>query len=294
MTSTAFSAIATDGKIHRDGALSYSYLPAPTVQSHAANLMTLGDGRLGCVWFGGTQEGVADISIYFSALERGEDGQWAEEWSEPQQLSFDSTRSEQNPILFPYGEELWLLYTAQHAGNQDTSEVRRRISLDHGRTWSEAETLFGASAHGGVFVRQPPIVVGERIMVPVFRCATVPGEKWVGDADDFGPHGFQRRRYKLGRAVGPRVDWLRSHEPCRADGRQLVGPVPEPLGGFDLCLAIGRRRTYVVRALAHRAAEQQLLYPVHRIGRRKIGADLQPLEGQCGYRTPAFALRRDR
>lgn len=184
MTSTAFSAIATDGKIHRDGALSYSYLPAPTVQSHAANLMTLGDGRLGCVWFGGTQEGVADISIYFSALERGEDGQWAEEWSEPQQLSFDSTRSEQNPILFPYGEQLWLLYTAQHAGNQDTSEVRRRISLDHGRTWSEPETVFGATAHGGVFVRQPPIVVGERILVPVFRCATVPGKKWVGDADD--------------------------------------------------------------------------------------------------------------
>ena len=184
MTSTAFSTIAADGQIHRDGQLSYAYLPAPTVQSHAANLMTLGDGRMGCVWFGGTQEGVADISIYFSTLDQDPDGGWVEEWSEPQQLSFDSTRSEQNPILFPYGEELWLLYTAQHAGNQDTSEVRRRISLDHGRTWSEAETLFGATAHGGVFVRQPPIVVGEHILVPVFRCATVPGEKWVGDADD--------------------------------------------------------------------------------------------------------------
>lgn len=99
-------------------------------------------------------------------------------------MSFDSARSEQNPIRFPYGDELWLLYTTQHAGNQDTSEVRRRISLDHGRTRSEAETLFAATAHGGVFVRQHPIVVRERIMVPVFRCATVPGEKWVGDADD--------------------------------------------------------------------------------------------------------------
>lgn len=184
MTSTAFSTIATDGKIHQNGVLSYSYLPAPTVQAHAANLMTLGDGRLGCVWFGGTQEGVADISIYFSTLDRDTDGQWTQQWSEPQQLSFDGTRSEQNPVLFPFGEELWLLYTAQHAGNQDTSEVRRRISLDHGRTWSEAETLFGATEHGGVFVRQPPIVVGERTLVPVFRCATVPGEKWVGDADD--------------------------------------------------------------------------------------------------------------
>ncbi len=184
MTSAAFSTIATDGLVQQDGEMNYAYLPAPTVQSHAANLMTLGDGRLGCVWFGGTQEGVADISIYFSSLEKEANGEWADHWSEPLQLSFDTTRSEQNPILFPYGEELWLLYTAQHAGNQDTSEVRRRISRDHGRSWSEAETLFAATEHGGVFVRQPPVVVGESILVPVFRCATVPGEKWVGDADD--------------------------------------------------------------------------------------------------------------
>lgn len=184
MTSAAFSTISADGRVHRNGQLSHAYLPAPTVQSHAANLMTLGDGRLGCVWFGGTQEGVADISIYFSTLDKTKDDSWADQWSDPVQVSFDSTRSEQNPILFPHGEELWLLFTAQHAGNQDTSEVRRRISMDHGRTWSETETLFGATSHGGVFVRQPPIVVGERILVPVFRCATVPGEKWVGDADD--------------------------------------------------------------------------------------------------------------
>lgn len=43
-------------------------LPPPRVQCHAANLMTLGDGALGCVWFSGTQEGVADISVWFSRL----------------------------------------------------------------------------------------------------------------------------------------------------------------------------------------------------------------------------------
>lgn len=180
MTFTAFSVIATNGQIHREGQLSYACHPAPTVQSHAANLKTLGDGRLGCVWSGGTQEGVADISIYFSALEQDPAGGWAREWSEPRQLSFESTRSEQNPILFTHGEELWLLYTAQNAGNQDTSEVRRWISLDHGRTWSEAETLFAATTLGGVLMRQPPIVVGECILLPVFRCATDPDEKWVG------------------------------------------------------------------------------------------------------------------
>ncbi|PRA04415.1 glycosyl hydrolase [Arthrobacter sp. MYb229] len=179
-----FSNISTDGIVRHEQDLNFAYLPAPTVQSHAANLMTLGNGRLGCVWFGGTQEGVADISIYFSYLDKTASGAWESQWSEPRKLSNDATRSEQNPILFVHVEELWLLYTAQHAGNQDTSEVRRRISCDNGETWSEPETLFAATAHGGVFVRQPPVVVGERILVPIFRCATVPGQKWVGDEDD--------------------------------------------------------------------------------------------------------------
>ncbi len=155
-------------------------LPTPTVQCHAANLAWLPDGDLACVWFGGTQEGVADISAYLSVLTAGSDA-----WGEPVRLSDDPTRSEQNPVLFsaPDGD-VWLLYTAQLAGNQDTSEVRRRVSRDGGVTWGEPTVLFPATDRGGVFVRQPPVVLpAGRILVPVFNCVTVPGEKWAGDAD---------------------------------------------------------------------------------------------------------------
>jgi predicted neuraminidase len=176
-----YSTITPDGAVKRADGADFAYLPAPTVQSHAANLLTLPDGRLGCVWFGGTQEGVPDISIWFSALEPG-----SSQWSEPEQLSNDSARSEQNPILFTAPDEsLWLLYTAQKAGNQDTAEVRRRISMDGGRTWCEVETLFPANETGGVFVRQLPVVLPSgRLIVPIFRCITTPGEKWVGNSDD--------------------------------------------------------------------------------------------------------------
>ncbi|MEK0154751.1 sialidase family protein [Arthrobacter oryzae] len=180
-TTDAYSTITPDGTVKRADGADFAYLPAPTVQSHAANLLTLPDGRLGCVWFGGTQEGVPDISIWFSTLEPG-----SSQWSEPAQLSDDSTRSEQNPILFtaPNGA-LWLLYTAQKAGNQDTAEVRRRTSTDGGRTWGEVETLFPANETGGVFVRQLPVVLPSgRLIVPIFRCITTPGEKWVGNSDD--------------------------------------------------------------------------------------------------------------
>lgn len=178
---TPYGTITTDGRLRQAGEAEYAYLPAATVQSHAANLLALPDGRLGCVWFGGTQEGVPDISIWFSTLEPGADA-----WTEPARLSDDPTRSEQNPILFtPPGGDLWLLYTAQRAGNQDTAEVRRRISTDSGRTWGPVETLFPANETGGVFVRQVPVVLSSgRWLVPIFRCITPPGEAWVGDRDD--------------------------------------------------------------------------------------------------------------
>jgi predicted neuraminidase len=157
-----------------------AFLPAPAVQNHAANLTFLPGGELGCVWFGGTQEGVPDISVWFSRLAPAVDT-----WSEPVKLSDDPARSEQNPLLFcaPNGE-VWLLYTAQVAGNQDTAEVRRRVSADGGRTWDGPTTLFPATESGGVFIRQPIVVLESgRWLLPVFHCVATPGAKWVGDQD---------------------------------------------------------------------------------------------------------------
>ncbi len=152
-------------------------IPTVCVQSHAANLMPLPNGDLACVWFGGSQEGVADISIYFSRLARDSSC-----WTTPVKLSDDPTRSEQNPILFPAPDgRLWLLYTAQKSGNQDTAIVRYRISDDNGQTWGEIGTLFDKA---GTFVRQPVVVLDNGDwLVPVFYCRTQPGEKWVGNND---------------------------------------------------------------------------------------------------------------
>ena len=163
-----------------DAARLDAYLPSPCVQNHAANLMPLPNGDLACVWFGGTQEGIPDISVYFSRLPAGQD-----RWTDAVQLSDDPTRSEQNPILFLAPDKrLWLLWTAQLSGNQDTAIVRRRISSDNGASWGPIETLFDTVGASGVFVRQPPLVLdtGE-ILVPIFYCNGRPGEKWVGSYD---------------------------------------------------------------------------------------------------------------
>ena len=154
-----------------------AYLPAATVQSHAANLLALANGDLLCAWFGGTQEGVPDISIYLSRLAAG-----SVTWTDPVKLSDDPTRSEQNPVLFaaPDGK-LWLVYTAQLSGHQNTSIVRRRVSDDNGHTWGPIDTLFDKP---GTFVRQPIVVAHDGAwLCPVFMCRVAPGERWSGNDD---------------------------------------------------------------------------------------------------------------
>ncbi|EPG6798095.1 sialidase family protein [Klebsiella aerogenes] len=169
-----------DGVIRQhqqDPQLASAMLPSGCPQNHAANLLPLPDGTLMCVWFGGSQEGKADISVWGSRLAPG-----ATTWSDAIKLSDDPERSEQNPVLFqaPDGV-LWLLWTAQHAGNQDTAIVRYRQSHDGGKHWGAIATLLDEP---GTFIRQPITVMPNgNWLLPVFYCRTRPGEKWVGNDD---------------------------------------------------------------------------------------------------------------
>ncbi len=185
MTTPTTDSLVLDGRVRPMSGHAGWYsalLPSPAVQNHAANLMPLGDGSLGCVWFGGTQEGMADISIHFSRLIRGSD-RWSDTaWCNTVKLIDDPSRSEQNPILFPAPDgRLWLIYTSQKGGNQDTSIVRFRTSHDNGATWSAPATMI---AEAGTFVRQPlHVTPSGRWLLPVFACRAAPGEKWTGHLD---------------------------------------------------------------------------------------------------------------
>ena len=186
MNSTAPTAPAADAGVADgilrdvDGRRADALLPAPAVQNHAANLCVLPDGSLACVWFAGTQEGVPDISVWMSRLEPGSDT-----WTLPVRLSDDPTRSEQNPVLHVVDDdEVWLLWTSQRAGDQDTARVCRRVSHDGGRTWGDRHVLIPETEAGGVFVRQPIVrLASGRLLLPVFHCVRVPGSRWVGDRD---------------------------------------------------------------------------------------------------------------
>jgi len=122
-------------------------------------------------------EGMGDISIYMSRLAPGSDV-----WSDPEKMSDDPKKSEQNPMLFnaPDGK-VWLLYTSQTSGHQDGAVVKCRISSDGGKTFGEVSVLCDIP---GTFVRQPIIVNGRgEWLLPVFRCIGVSGVRWSGDVD---------------------------------------------------------------------------------------------------------------
>ncbi|EOD50424.1 putative glycosyl hydrolase protein [Neofusicoccum parvum UCRNP2] len=157
-----------------------AFLPTTTVQAHASNLLRLADGTLLCAWFGGSQEGCADISIHLSRLAPG-----ARAWAAPpQRVSDDAARSEQNPVLFAAPDspnELWLLYTAQPAGHQNRAVVQKRVSTDAGATWTAASQLF---PEVGAFVRQPLVVLDDGTWVlPIWYCRAPPGFQWTGSDD---------------------------------------------------------------------------------------------------------------
>ena len=157
-----------------------AFLPSPCVQNHAANLAFLPDGTLTCVWFGGTMEGMGDISIYLSRLVPG-----SEVWSAPEKMSDDAQKSEQNPMIFvaPDGK-VWLLYTSQVSGNQDGSIVMARISEDGGKSFGAVRVLCDLP---GTFVRQPIVInTAGQWLLPAFRCVAIVGQRWTGDADTAG------------------------------------------------------------------------------------------------------------
>ncbi|KAK2050038.1 glycosyl hydrolase [Colletotrichum somersetense] len=154
-------------------------IPAATVQSHASNILQLPDQTLLCAWFGGSQEGLPDISIWLSRQEPD-----LTTWSAPEKVSSDVNRSCQNPVLFqaPKTGDIWLFHTSQDAGNQDGAFIMARISRDNGITWSKPRFPFRGIT--GAFVRQPLVVLGDGTWVlPVFHCRTTPGQRWIGNND---------------------------------------------------------------------------------------------------------------
>ncbi|WP_115024760.1 exo-alpha-sialidase [Synechococcus sp. UW69] len=156
-------------------------------QNHAPQLCWIRPDLLGCVWMAGTGEGTAGMSVFLSLL--GSEGGC---WSEPQKISKDVERSEQNPLLFVSDRCLHLIHSAQLVRNpadrsnleasssfsmQWTAVLRhQRLALEGldpadpgtwlAEAWSPPADLFDDPA----FCRNPPYPLENgNWLLPIYR-----------------------------------------------------------------------------------------------------------------------------
>ena len=156
-------------------------------QNHAPQLCWVRPDVLGCVWMAGSGEGTAGMSVFLSLL-RAETGRWLE----PQRISRDSERSEQNPLLFVSDGCLHLIHSAQlvrDPADRDALEgssnfsmqwtavlrhqrlVLERLDLADPETWSaEAWSTPVDLLNDPAFCRNPPhpLESGEWLL-PIYR-----------------------------------------------------------------------------------------------------------------------------
>lgn len=148
--------LTPDGQVYFDKEMQFTEAfvsPGPWKTAHGPGLLETPSGTILCCWFAGTYEGDTDVNIVVSRLEKGADA-----WSSPELISTDNEFSNQNPSLFlnPNGE-IWCLYTSQRGREpgkdnmQYTSVVKKQVSTDDGRTWSDPEVILPEE---GTFARQ--------------------------------------------------------------------------------------------------------------------------------------------
>lgn len=168
---------STDGPLVQGGERAEALIPTERAENHASFLHRLPDGTLAAVWFAGEREGTPDVRIQLSRFDER-----AGRWSTAEPVSPQSEQSHQNPVLATLpNDTVWLLYTAQDLGAQDTALLMRRVSTDGGETWGDPAPLV---EDRGVFIRHDLVVLEDgTLLLPIFRCHQLPGRQWFGDAD---------------------------------------------------------------------------------------------------------------
>ncbi|WP_135550411.1 sialidase family protein [Paenibacillus cymbidii] len=113
----------------------------PTANCHATTLAALADGTIVAAWFGGTEEGKADVDIWGAIRQDGV-------WSAPFRIAGKEGVAHWNPVLFADSSgTVHLYYKVGHVIPEWVTW--HCASRDGGRTWSEPAVLVEGDESGG-------------------------------------------------------------------------------------------------------------------------------------------------
>ncbi len=126
----------------------------PFRQCHASTLTQVANGDLLAAWFGGTREKNPDVAIWMSR--RAASG-----WTPPQKVARAREMAHWNPVLFtdPASGAIHLFFKV--GLDPKIWSTWRRISRDHGLTWTDPEELVPGDVGGRGPVKNKPIVLSD-------------------------------------------------------------------------------------------------------------------------------------
>ena len=148
----------------------YDHGPYPSV--HASTLVETTSGQLVAAWFGGTEEGNADVAIWVARLEQG---RWSSSVKVADGVQDATTRHPTwNPVLFqPTQGPLLLFYKVGPSPREWWGMVMS--SADDGRTWSSPRRL-----PDGILgpIKNKPVQLADGTIVAGSSTEAVQGDAW--------------------------------------------------------------------------------------------------------------------
>lgn len=163
--------VAPQGRIDSHFASSRS-----NVQTHAASLVELKDGRMRAFWFSGSREGAADVTINSAVFDSVKDA-----WSDEQVVigRGDTQRGLHryiskvgNPVATraPDGA-LWMFYVTVSLGGWAGSSISVLTSHDEGASWSAPRRLITSPFMNiSTLVKSPPVFYSDgTVGLPVYH-----------------------------------------------------------------------------------------------------------------------------
>lgn len=170
------------------------------LMSHVSSAAPIGDGRIAAVWYSGTREGAADVSIYYSEYSPGKG------WSDPSVLIDRQTAIKElgqyvrklgNAVIFrDTNGRLWLFYATVFAGGWSGTSISYKRSDDLGRTWGRSRKIvlgpFFNLTHN---LKNKPILLKDgSFLIPVYHefIRKISCVLWFRPDDRGGTHSMFR------------------------------------------------------------------------------------------------------
>lgn len=146
-----------------------------TQEVHSATAVELSNGDIHVFWYGGTEEGSKDTSIYTRVLSKAQ-GSWSgiDKIVTRQQVASNTRRNIRklgNPVAVASGNEIRLFFVTTSIGGWATSSINLSVSADNGKTWGDVSRLISSPLINiSTLVRNPPLLTENGgLLLPVYH-----------------------------------------------------------------------------------------------------------------------------